>query len=68
MPDSGSTEDMPAPVRITYSDEREDGAPSVSPDGRWAAFESHRAEDEDSPTDLWIISVPPVLGTTARSP
>jgi len=55
-------------VRITYSDDREDGAPAVSPDGRWVAFESHRTEDEDSPTDLWIIAVPPALATMARSP
>ncbi len=53
--------DTPSPVRITRSDEHEDGAPSVSPDGRSVAFESHQTPDEQSPSDLWIISVPDAL-------
>ena len=48
-------------MRITFSDEREDGAPSVSPDGQWVAFESHRTEDENSPSDIWIIQIPEEL-------
>ncbi len=61
VPDRDSDEDVPAPVRITIADEHEDGAPSVSPDGRWVTFESHRTEDEDSPSDLWIIGTPDAL-------
>jgi TolB protein len=61
VPDPDLNEDLPEPVRITYSDGCEDGAPSVSPDGRWVAFESHRTADEDSPSDLWIIAVPETL-------
>lgn len=40
--------------RITQS-EYEDGAPSFSPDNQRIAFESHTSEDEDSPTEIWII-------------
>jgi len=47
-----------APVRITHSDQHEDGAASVSPDGQWGAFESHQTPDENSPSDIWIIPVP----------
>ncbi|HUU82416.1 MAG TPA: hypothetical protein VM243_02825 [Phycisphaerae bacterium] len=46
------------PVRITFSDRHEDGAPFVSPDGEWVAFESHRTGDEESPSDLWTIALP----------
>jgi len=60
VPDADSPENVAPPVRITFSDDYEDGAPSVSPDGRWVAFESHRA-DEDSPSDLWIIATPEAL-------
>lgn len=49
------------PIRITFSDNHEDGAPSVSPDGQWVAFESHRTDDEDAPSDLWIIPTPDAL-------
>jgi len=52
---------VPIPVRITRSNEHEDGAPSVSPDGKSLAFESHRTADEQSPSDLWIIPVPDAL-------
>jgi Tol biopolymer transport system component len=45
-------------IRVTLSDEHEDGAPCVSPNGLWVAFESHRTSDEDSPSDIWIIRTP----------
>ncbi|MFQ5590380.1 MAG: TolB family protein [Phycisphaerae bacterium] len=50
-----------SPLRITFSDVHEDGAPSVSPDSQWVAFESHRSPDEQSPSDLWIIETPGAL-------
>lgn len=46
------------PVRVTSSDENEDGAPSQSPDGRWLAFESHSGQDEQEPAEIFIIRVP----------
>lgn len=61
VPDPDSGEAPAAPVRITFDDGHEDGAPSVSPDGRWVAFESHSTADEQSPSDLWIIAVPDPL-------
>ena len=45
------------PLRVTHDDAREDGAPSWSPDGVWIAFESHRSEDQESPSALWRIPV-----------
>lgn len=45
-------------IRVTRSDVCEDGAPAISPNGRWIAFESHRTADETSPSDLWIIRTP----------
>ncbi len=39
----------------TFDPAIEDGAPALSPDGAWLAFESHRTPDSDSPTDIWII-------------
>lgn len=57
-------------IRVTSSLDREDGAPSASPDGRWIAFESHIDEDEDSPTQIWIIPSPLASvtpGSVARS-
>ncbi|MEK7461200.1 MAG: endo alpha-1,4 polygalactosaminidase [Patescibacteria group bacterium] len=45
------------PIRLTTSSDREDGAPSISPDGRWLVFESHRTADEASPSDLWLKEV-----------
>jgi len=54
-----SSQGVGRPLRITFSDAREDGAPSYSPDGRWIAFESHSTEDEDSPTAIWIIPARP---------
>lgn len=47
------------PVRMTHSTTKEDGAPSFSPDGQHIAFESHKTSDEDSPTNIWLISVSP---------
>ncbi|MBI4701942.1 MAG: PD40 domain-containing protein [Deltaproteobacteria bacterium] len=45
-------------VRVTASSEHEDGAPCVSPNGLWVAFESHRTADEESASDIWIARVP----------
>ena len=49
------------PVRITYSYANEDGAPSCSHDGKWIIFESHIGQDEDTPSDIWIIETPTTL-------
>jgi len=46
------------PIRITFSDNYEDGAPSCSYDGKWIVFESHIGQDEDTPSDIWIIKTP----------
>ncbi len=61
VPDPDSGEVPAEPVRITFEDGHEDGAPSVSPNGQSVAFESHSTADEQSPSDLWIISVPDSL-------
>ena len=61
VPDPDLDEEVPAPVRITFSDTREDGAPSVSPAGDLVSFESHRGDDEKSPSDIWIIRTPDPL-------
>ena len=53
VPSRGGT-----PVRVTFSDENEDGAPTWAPDGRSLAFESHFDADADSPSSIWRISVP----------
>ncbi len=50
-----------APIRLTRSSEHEDGAASISPDGQWLVFESHRTSDEDSPSDLWLMELSPRL-------
>lgn len=50
------------PLRITYDDTHEDGAPSWSPDGRWIAFESHEGSAEDTPAALWRIAAPSLVG------
>ena len=41
--------------RITQS-ENEDGAPSSSHDSKYIAFESHQNQDEESPTEIWLIA------------
>ena len=48
------------PIRVTFNGTHEDGAPSWSPDGRFIVFESHPGEDEDTPSSLWRIAVPPL--------
>jgi TolB protein len=52
------------PVRITASTTNEDGAPSSSRDGRWVAFESHLGDDEEEPSDIWIVEAPEALFTS----
>jgi TolB protein len=47
-----------APTRITATSTNEDGAPSSSHDGQWIAFESHYGDDEEEPSDIWIIEAP----------
>ncbi len=47
--DDGST------TRITNTETNEDGAPSCSPDGSRIVFESHFGEDEEYPSEIWII-------------
>jgi len=42
-------------TRITEQKGDSDSAPSYSPDNRWIVFESHRADDEESPASIWII-------------
>jgi len=49
------------PVRVSASSDHEDGAASCSPDGKWIAFESHRGQDEDTPSEIWIIETPGTL-------
>ena len=46
------------PLRITITPTNEDGAPSCSHDGKWIAFETHYGEDEENPSEIWIIETP----------
>jgi len=46
-----------SPSRITNTDTNEDGAPSCSPDGKQVAFETHLGEDEEYPSEIWIIEI-----------
>jgi TolB protein len=49
------------PIRITNTNTNEDGAPSCSPDGKQIAFETHFGEDEEFPSEIWIIKIPSTL-------
>ena len=46
------------PIRVTFSNSNEDGAAAQSPNGEKIAFESHYGEEEDYPSDIWIIDSP----------
>lgn len=48
----------PNVVRVTTS-KTEDGAPVMSPDGRWIYFESHKNAKDNSATQIWRIATPP---------
>jgi TolB protein len=47
-------------VRMTNQQTAEDGAPAMSPDGKWVYFESHRQFADTSPSQLWRIPTPPL--------
>ena len=49
--------DQGNPIRITNSSTNEDGAPSCSPDVKWVVFESHRGQDENTPSDIWLKEI-----------
>lgn len=44
------------PIRITDNKTAEDGAPSQSPDGRQTVFESHLGNDEEYPSEIWVVN------------
>ncbi len=46
------------PIRITITSTNEDGAPSCSHDGKLIAFETHLGEDEEFPSEIWLIETP----------
>ncbi|MCX6329391.1 MAG: hypothetical protein NTZ85_07780 [Bacteroidia bacterium] len=46
------------PIRISNTNTNEDGAPSCSPDGKQIAFETHFGEEEEYPSEIWIIKIP----------
>ena len=46
------------PIRVTETPSNEDGAPSSSYDGTRIAFESHLGDDEEYPSEIWIIAAP----------
>jgi TolB protein len=53
-------------IRVTRSPSEEDGAPAMSPDGRWIYFESHRKPCRDhSPAQIWRIASPVKLASRA---
>jgi len=43
------------PIRKTYTNVNQDGAPSISPDGNMVAFESHSGTFETDPSEIYII-------------
>jgi TolB protein len=46
-------------IQVTRTPTEEDGAPAMSPDGRWIYFESHRTPcDDNSPSEIWRIGSP----------
>ncbi len=49
--------DGSAPLRVTSTDTSEDGAPSCSPDGNMIAFETHQGEDEQYPSEIWLVEL-----------
>ncbi|MGO4451494.1 hypothetical protein AB4Y96_21445 [Phyllobacterium sp. TAF24] len=54
-----STDDTPTIVRVNNNPNTEDGAPAMTPDGRWIYFESHKGDD-DTPTQIWRIATPKI--------
>jgi TolB protein len=55
------------PVRITFDDEHEDGAPTWSTAGEWITFESHTTGAEQSATVLMRVRVPAEVGAQMES-
>lgn len=49
---------QPTIIRVTNNPTAEDGAPAMSPDGRWIYFESHKTDDDGSPSQIWRIATP----------
>ena len=45
------------PERITFNDLNEEGTASQSRDGNWLAFESHFGDEEDIPSEIWLIEL-----------
>jgi TolB protein len=45
------------PLRVTSTDTNEDGAPSCSQDGKMIAFETHRGENEEYPSEIWVVDL-----------
>lgn len=43
------------PIQKTFSTTNEDGAPSQSQSGQKIVFESHIGQDEEYPSEIWII-------------
>ena len=56
-------------VQVTFDPTEKDGAPAMSPDGRWIYFESHRtSHDGESPTQIWRIANPVWQGDYSEPP